>query len=533
MARPYADLVSDPDAVVIGAGPNGLVAANLLADAGWRVVVLEAAPSPGGAVRSSELVAPGFVTDWGSSFYPLGFASPVFRALDLEAHGLRWRRAPLALAHAAPPGCAFIDQDDPDATTASIDAFAHGDGDSWRALYARWERVGDPFLHTLMSPFPPVRAALSTARALGVGELVPFILFALRSARREVERRFDGMGGRLLLAGNTFHTDLTLDDATGALYGWMLAALAQSVGFPVPEGGAGKLTDALVSRLEERGGQLVCNQRVIAIEIHGRRAVGVRTADGTTIRVVRAVLADTSAPALFRDLVGEEHLPAWLRFSLRRFRWDHATVKVDWALDAPIPWSAEAARRAGTVHLGDSIDDLDAYTQQLSAGLVPARPFVILGQMTTADPTRSPAGTESVWAYTHVPQRVRGDAGHGVRGTWDESDADTAADRIEQEIERRAPGFRATVRARNVQTPRVLEGLDANLVGGAVNGGTARLRQQLVLRPVPGLGGARTPIRGLYLASASAHPGGGVHGACGANAAHAALRATGRSADLG
>jgi phytoene dehydrogenase-like protein len=218
-------------------------------------------------------------------------------------------------------------------------------------------------------------------------------------------------------------------------------------------------------------------------------------------------------------------VPRWFRRSLRRFRWDHATVKVDWALDAPIPWSVEPVRRAGTVHVGDSIDDLDAYATQIRDGLVPARPFLVMGQMTTADPTRSPAGTESAWAYTHVPQAVRGDAGTGVEGTWGDRDAAVMADRIEREIERHAPGFRGTIRARHVLTPPGLEELDANLVGGAINGGTARLRQQLVLRPVPGRGGTRTPVRGLYLASASAHPGGGVHGACGANAAHVALRA--------
>jgi phytoene dehydrogenase-like protein len=198
---------------------------------------------------------------------------------------------------------------------------------------------------------------------------------------------------------------------------------------------------------------------------------------------------------------------------------------VDWALDGHVPWIAEPARRAGTVHVADSIADIDAYSEQIGSGLVPARPFLVVGQMTTTDPTRSPAGTETLWAYTHVPQDLRGDAGEGITGRWDSGDGERMADRMETEIERRAPGFRALVRGRHVITPIDFQHRDANLVGGAINGGTAALRQQLFLRPVPGLrGGAATFVDGLYLASASAHPGGGVHGAAGANAAHLAVR---------
>jgi phytoene dehydrogenase-like protein len=516
--------MSDADAIVIGAGPNGLVAANVLADAGWRVLVLEAHDSPGGAVRSSELVAPGFVSDWGSSFYPLGCASPVLRALDLEHYGLRWVEAPLALAHPTPSGCAFVDRSDLGATAASLDAGAAGDGDAWRRLYARWERVGEPLLGTLVAPFPPVWRALGVARAAGP-RLLPWLTRYSLSSLRHAVHAFKGEEARLLLAGNTMHTDLAPDSATGGLFGWLLASLAQQVGFPVPEGGAGRLTDALVARLEARGGEVRCARPVTKIEVRGGRAVGVVTADSSNIGVARAVIADTSAPALYRDLLDEEHVPWRVRRALRRFRWDHATVKVDWALDGPVPWTAEPARRAGTVHVADSMAALDTYCDQLAAGLVPARPFLVVGQTSTADPTRSPPGTESLWAYTHVPQTVRGDAASGIAGRWDESDGQRAADRIETELERRAPGFRTLVRARHVFTPRSFEAFDVNLVGGAVNSGTARIRQQLFLRPVPNLhGGVRTPVRDLYLGSASAHPGGGVHGACGANAAYAALR---------
>jgi phytoene dehydrogenase-like protein len=516
----------DPDAVVVGAGPNGLVAANVLADAGWKVLVLEAQPTPGGAVRSAELAAPGFVADVCSSCYPLAVASPVIQSLELEQHGLRWSQAPLALAHPAPDGCVAVDPNDPDATTASIDAFAAGDGKVWEGLYRKWDKAGDEVIASLLSPFPPVRAALRVAGALGPRDLPGFVRLAFASLL-SIARRFDGAGGPLLLGGNMAHTDLSVSATTGGLYGWLLACLAQDVGFPVVQGGAGNLTDALVRRLTDRGGEVRCNSRVKRVLVDGKRVRGVDAMGLGEVRANRSVLADTSAPALYTHLIEPDHVPGRYRRAMSRFQWDDATVKVDWALDEPIPWEAEPPRRACTIHLVDSIDDLRTAGAQLEDRLVPARPFVIVGQTTTADPSRSPAGTEAAWAYAHVPQRVRGDAGPGtITGRWEGGDGDRFADRIEAEIERRAPGFRDRIRARHVLTPLSLEELDANLVGGAVGGGTSALGQQLFFRPVPGWsGGERTPIRGLYLASAGAHPGGGVHGACGANAARAALRA--------
>ncbi|HEX9466996.1 MAG TPA: NAD(P)/FAD-dependent oxidoreductase, partial [Acidimicrobiia bacterium] len=244
-----------------------------------------------------------------------------------------------------------------------------------------------------------------------------------------------------------------------------------------------------------------------------------------TIDAPRGVLADVGAPALYHDLVGDEHLPASLVADLARFQYDHATFKVDWALSGPIPWRTEPATRAGTVHLCESMEMISAYAADLAQDRIPARPFVLLGQMNKADPTRSPAGTETVWAYTHVPFRPRGDACGALRGTWDGGETETFADRIEAEIEAHAPGFRALITARHLLPPPALQARDANLVGGALGGGTMAFSQQLVFRPVPGLGRAETPVRGLFLASASAHPGGGVHGACGANAARAAIAA--------
>ena len=522
-----------PDAVVIGAGPNGLVAANVLADHGWRVLVLEAQPEPGGAVRSAELTKPGFIHDRFSAFYPLAVASPAMRRLELERYGLRWARAPLVVAH--PTGnddCAVLSMN-MEETVASVDSFAPGDGDGWRALYARWERVGRDVIDALLSPFPPIRATAKLAARLGPRGLVELGRFGILPVRRLAEEAFAGEGGRLLLAGCALHTDLGPDVSGGGLPGWLLACVGQEIGFPVPEGGAGRLTEALVRRLVERGGEVICGTRVTSVVVRNKRAVAVVTADGTEIDAAQAVLADTGAPTLFRDLVGAEHLPVEFTAALQHFEYDHGTVKVDWALDAPVPWRAEPTRRAGTVHVSDSVDSVADYAAQLATDRIPANPYLVVGQMSTSDPTRSPAGTETLWAYSHVPAHPRFDVAGELGTTWDTDDVRAFADRIETEIEARAPGFKKLIAERHVTGPHDLEQADANLVGGALNGGTAALHQQLVFRPTPGLGRPETPVPGLFLASASAHPGGGVHGACGHNAARAAIAADRRRRLLG
>lgn len=513
----------DFDAVVIGAGHNGLVAANMLAERGWSVLVVEAQDAPGGAVRSGEITEPGHTSDLFSAFYPLAAASPAIQALELERNGLRWRRSPIAVAHPQPDGACAAIAGDIDATAAILERFAPGDGEAWRDLYAYWERAGGPFLDALLRPFPPLRGVARLAAALGPRGLLRFGRFSLLPVRRLAEERFAGDGGAWLLAGNALHADLTPESAGGGLFGWVLCGLAQERGFPVPEGGAGQLTAALVDRLRLHGGELECDRRIERVLVRGGRAVGIRTADGDEIGARRAVLAGAGAPALFRDLVGEQHLPRDFVDDLRSFQYDNSTIKVDWSLDGPIPWTAEHARAAGTIHVADGMDALTRTSGQLSRGLIADRPFLVLGQYSMVDDTRQPPGRETAWAYTHVPQHVRGDAGGELTGSWDEREVDVFVARIEAEIERRAPGFGALIRARHVFTPQLLEAANSNLVGGAINSGTAQIHQQVVFRPVPGLARAETPIGGLFLAGSSAHPGGGVHGAAGANAARAAL----------
>jgi phytoene dehydrogenase-like protein len=431
------------------------------------------------------------------------------------------------LAHPLPGRSAAVLHRDLERTVASLDAGAPGDGDAYRRVIEGYRQVADPMIEALLRPFPPVRAAVRLAAAARVDGIRELARLSLVPLRRWVEEEFDGDQASLLLAGMALHADLTPETAGSALFGWLLTGLGQDVGFPVPVGGAGRITDALVARLATRGGVLRCGVRVSKVVVRDGAAVAVRTAGGEEITVRRAVLADTDATELMLRLVGPDHLPAETIARLPKVQRSSSTFKVDWALSAPVPWSDPTVVGAGTVHLADSLDELTVTASELSRHLVPRNPFVLVGQMTTADPTRSPAGTESLWAYTHVPQEVRGDRGaddgRAITGRWDAEERERFVERIEARIERLAPGFRSRILATHVMSPRTLESMDANLVGGDISGGTAQLHQQLVFRPFPGWGRAETPIRGLYLASASAHPGGGVHGACGANAARAAL----------
>ncbi|WGL53131.1 NAD(P)/FAD-dependent oxidoreductase [Nocardioides sp. BP30] len=511
------------DAIVIGAGPNGLVAANHLIDSGRSVLVLEAQHEPGGAVRSDREIHPDFVQDTFSAFYPLAAASPWLRRMRLEDHGLVWRHAPAVLGHPLPDGRWAMLHRDRDITAALLERAQPGDGEAWQALCRQWDAIGDQLIGALLTPFPPVRhaahALLRLRRAGGIG----FVRDLLTPLLDFTRIRFGGDAPALLLAGNAGHADIPLTAPGSTLFGVLMTMLGQTVGFPVPEGGAGELTAALVRRLTAGGGELRCDSEVVSVEIEEGRAVGVRLRDGERI-AARAVVADVVAPKLFGALVPDEQLPHRVRTGMRGFQLDPGTVKVDWALSGPIPWASAPPYAPGTFHVADSPEQMANALNQVASRTIPARPFLLGGQMTAADPTRSPAGTESVWAYTHVPQDVAHDAGEdGLTGRWDHDECERFADRVQSRIEELAPGFGSRVIGRRVLGPREFEARDANLVGGAINGGTAQLHQELIFRPVPGLGRAETGIGGLYLGSSSAHPGGGVHGAAGMNAARALL----------
>ncbi len=511
--------VLDVDAVVIGGGHHGLVAASVLADAGWDVCLLEAQDEVGGAVRSAQ-PHPGFVTDRFSAFYPLAAASPVLRALQLEHHGLRWAHAPAVLAHPPRPdsSTAAVLHRDPGQTAAGLDEHHRGDGEAWQRLCTQWQSIEAPLLRSLFTTFPPVRGPAQLLRRIGTAEALRLLRFLMLPASRMGEELFGGEAARLLLAGNSAHADVPITAPGSGVYGWLLAMVGQHHGFPTPVGGTGQLAAALARRAAAAGAVIRTGEPVEHVLVNDGRAVGVASATGTRVMARRAVIADVSAPALYTRLLPQDAVPTRLLADLTRFVWDTPVVKLNWALAAPIPWRAADVRSAGTVHLGADANGLVHWSGDLETGTLPRSPFLLMGQMTTTDPTRSPEGTESAWAYTHLPRGVTGAA-----------DADELAERAEAVVEAHAPGFRDRILHRGVQRPADLAADDANLGDGAVNGGTAQLFQQLVFRPTPGLGRPETPISRLYLGSAAAHPGGGVHGVCGFLAAQAALKDNGRA----
>ena len=464
------------DAVVVGSGPNGLVAAITMAAAGRRVVVFEAAATPGGGCRTAELTEPGFRHDVCSAIHPFAVASPAFRELPLEAHGVRWIQPEIAAAHPLPGGAALLHR--------SVDATAAGlgvDGAAWRRLVAPFLSAGPPLVDSLLSPLSLPRHHLV--------DLARFGLTGLRGATSIARARFRTDAGAGLLGGLAAHAVLPLDRPMTTGYGLTLGAVGHLVGWPIPTGGSQAITDALVAILVAHGGEIVCDHRV---------------ADLAALPPATVVLADV-APSQLVAMAGDR-FPDRARRRWTRFRHGPGVFKVDYALSAPVPWSDPDVARAGTVHVGGTIDEVAAAEAAVARGQHPAAPFVLVAQPSLFDPGRAPPGRHTLWAYCHVP------AG---------STLDMTA-RIEAQIERFAPGFADVVIARHTMTAADFEAYNANYRGGDISGGATDWRQ-FVSRPVLSPHPWRTPVDGVYLCSASTPPGGGVHGMCGLHAARLAL----------
>jgi phytoene dehydrogenase-like protein len=452
-----------------------LAAAIELARAGLSVLVVEGESEIGGGARSSALTVPGFVHDVCSAVHPLAKASPFFRSLPLAEHGLAWIDPPAAMAHPFDDGSAALASRSVTATGATLGPGGESYAQLIRPLVRAWPSLETSVLGPPRWPRHPL--ALARFGALG-----------LRSAAGVARRHLDGVPARALFAGLAAHSMLPLERAASAAFGLVLGVSAHVIGWPLPRGGAQRISDALASYLRSLGGQILTGTRVQSLD---------------ELPAARALLCDvTPRPLLALD---RHRLPDRYRRALGRYRYGPAAYKVDWALDAPVPWKAAACARAGTVHLGATDSEIAASERAVAAGEHPERPFVLLAQPSLFDPSRAPPGKHTLWAYCHVP----------FASTVD------MTERIERQIERFAPGFRARILARHILPPAALERHNANLVGGDINGGTQDLGQ-LFLRPT-----ARTystPAKGLYLCSASTPPGGGVHGMCGYFAARAALR---------
>jgi phytoene dehydrogenase-like protein len=468
-----------PDAIVVGSGPNGLAAAITLAKAGLKTVLREAYPTVGGGLRSAELTLPGFIHDVCSAVHPLALSSPFFRGLPLRKFGLEWIQPPAALAHPLDGGrVAMLER--------SVEATAKGlgsGGKGWKRLHAPFVEEWDSLaVDVLAPPIGIPRHPLLMAR---------FGLRALRPAIGLARTALQGTEARALFAGNAAHSFLPLQQPGSAAFGLLLSVTGQSVGWPIARGGSQRIADALAAYFRSLGGEIVTDAPVVHLD---------------EVRGPRIVMLDLTPRQVAR--IGNDRLPSKYRAALERYRYGPAAFKLDWALDGPVPWKSKACARAATVHLGGTMEEVAASEAAPARGEVHDRPFVLFVQPTLFDGSRAPAGKHTAWAYCHAPN------GCTLNLTA----------HIERQVERFAPGFRDRILARSILTPTDLERRNANLVGGDISGGSMDLRQ-IFARPVARISPYRTPLRGVYLCSASTPPGGGVHGMGGYHAARAALAA--------
>ena len=466
------------DAIVVGSGPNGLAAAIVLARAGRSVLVVEGAETVGGGTRSAELTLPGYLHDVCSAVHPLVAGSPFLSRLPLAGHGLELLHPGVALAHPLDDGTAVVLDRSIDATAASIGG---ADGTAYAALMEPLTQDAGRLLPALLGPLRPPRHPVPFAR---------FGLSAMRSASGLARARFRERRARALFAGCAAHSMLRLDQPISASFGLVLALLAHSVGWPIARGGSQSIADALAAHLRSLDGEI-------------RTSTPVESVDD--LPAARALLLDLTPRQVLR--VAGRRLPDGYRRALRRYRYGPGVFKLDWALDGPIPWSAPECRRAGTVHVGGTLEEVAASEQAVARGRESERPFVLMAQPTLTDPGRAPDGKHVAWGYCHVPPGSAADM----------------TERIEAQVERFAPGFRRLISGRHAMGPAELEARNRNLVGGDINGGAMDLGQ-LLFRPVRSAVPYRTPIPGVYLCSSSTPPGGGVHGMCGYSAALLALK---------
>lgn len=468
--------MATPDAVVVGSGPNGLAAAIAMARAGRSVVVREQADVIGGGTRTEELTLPGFLHDVCSTVHPLAVSSPFFRALPLAEHGLEWIHPPTCLAHPLDDGSVGVLERSMEETGASLGE----DAEAWKKLLGPWVKRWLVLAEDVLGPLEFPDHPLLLAR-FGVSGIRPAYGLAMRA--------FKGDRARALFAGNAAHSMVPLTRSPTGAFGLTLASAGHAVGWPIAKGGSRSISAALASYLRSLGGEIVTGAPVETID----ELAGVKT-----------ILLDLTPRQVLR--VAGHRLPGRYRRALERFRYGAGSFKMDWALSGPVPWRNPECARAATVHLGGTLDEVAASEDAPLAGRVPEKPFVLLVQPTLFDPSRAPEGRHVAWAYCHVPFGCDVDM--------------TRA--IEDQIERFAPGFRDLVLARSVMPPSALERHNPNLVGGDISAGAMTLRQ-VFFRPVLRHNPYATPVKGLYICSASTPPGGAVHGMCGYYAARAAL----------